>query len=102
MHLAVAVGENGFFLDPGEVALTLIRGHGAADFVKVLQHLFLALGAKLSGFGKGFLDFRGDRVRGGEETLQLLAFQVDPVATFHAARKVGFVHFADPLEFGSV
>ena len=94
-HLA---REQGFLLDPGEVAFALVWRHGTADLVKVLHHGRLAFDTKLGGLGKGLFDFGRYRVCGGEELLNFGVLFINALAELRALRPISDVQLYDASE----
>ena len=94
-HLA---GEQGFLLDPAEIALALVGRHGAANFVEMLHHGRLAFDTKLGGLGKGLFDFGRYRVCGGEELLNFGVLFINALAELRALRPISVVQLYDASE----
>ena len=94
-HLA---RQEGFALNPCEVALALFEGHRAANFVKMLHHGRLAFDTKLGSLGKGLFDFGRYRVCGGEELLNFGVLIINALAQLRALRPISVVQLYDASE----
>ena len=96
-HFAARAGwhhlarQEGFALNPCEVALALFGRHRAAYFVKVLHHGCLAFNPKLGGVGERLFDFRRHDVGGSEKFLNPGVLVVNTSAHFRAFWMVGVV-----------
>lgn len=100
LAIHAVIWQKGFFLDPGEIAISLLWWHSLADLEKMAQHHPLTIGAQLGGLDQRSVNFRRGIRRVGKELLQMGVLRVHFAAHFLALRQVGRVELGYALEFG--